>query len=164
MIALRTMGATPEDTDSHMENDMTTSWKLTVKALGRAAGEIVAAEAGDANRRLMLGALGHELLALAEQPVPAASPRATARTLLLVAERAAKVADVAASLGAAGDASPRAAAASAVYLAAALAVGAQAQAVPLLSLLADAELRANFAQEFAAHAGQIEAVVGQIRG
>jgi hypothetical protein len=147
-----------------MENDMTTSWKLTVEALGRAASELVAAEVGEANMRLMLGALGHELLALAEQPAPADSPRATARTLLLVAERAAKVADVAASLGAAGDTGPRAAAASAVYLAAALAIGAQAQAAPLLPLLADAELRANFAQEFAAHAGQIEAVVGQIRG
>ncbi len=140
---------------------MDTSWELTIKALGQAAGELAQAEAGEASRRLMLGALGHELRILAEQSA-ADSPRAIARTLLLIAERAAKVADSAASLGVEGNTGQRAAVVSTVYLAAALAAGALAQAAPLLPQLADAELRDNFSQEFAAHTRQIRAIIEQI--
>jgi glutamate formiminotransferase len=145
-----------------MENQMETSWKLTIEALGRAAGELAEAELGEAHMRLMLGALGRELLMLAERPMPADNPRAAARALLLVAERAAKVADSVLGLSAAGDEGFRATATSAVHLAAALAAGARARAVLLLPQLGDEDLRANFAQEFAAHARQAEGSVAQI--
>jgi hypothetical protein len=106
----------------------------------------------------MLQALGRELRELAALPKND-SPRITARTLLLVAERAAKVAEAAVGLREGGDEHLRATSASTIHLAQALAAGAQARATPLLLRLPDEELRANFAQEFAAHIGQIEALV-----
>jgi hypothetical protein len=102
----------------------------------------------------MLQALGRELRELAAQP-EAVSPRAAARALLLVAERAAKVAETAAGLREGGDERLRAAAASAIRLAQTLAVGAQTRVAPLLPQLADEELRSNFEQEFAAHTRQV---------
>ncbi|MFL5801176.1 MAG: glutamate formimidoyltransferase [Roseiflexaceae bacterium] len=145
-----------------MENQMDTSWKLTIEALGRAAGELAAAGVGAVPARLMLGALGRELLVLAGRPAQADNPRMMARALLLAAERAAKVAESATGLSEAGDEGFRAAAASAIHLAAALAAGTWARAAVLLPQISDEELRANFAQEFAAPARQIGELAGRI--
>jgi glutamate formiminotransferase / 5-formyltetrahydrofolate cyclo-ligase len=147
---------------SEQEGAMDTSWKLTIEALGRAAGELADAEMGAAPARLMLGALGRELLVLAERPAQMDSPRMAARALLLAAERAAKVAESATRLSEAGDEGFRAAAAGAIHLAAALAAGAWARAAVLLPQIGDEELRANFAQEFAAHARQAEGFVARL--
>jgi glutamate formiminotransferase len=133
------------------EGTMETSWKLMVEALGAAACELAATSVGEERLRLMLHALGRELLALATQPPEPANLRATVRTLLLIAERAAKVSEALAGLLKAGDASLRNAAVSAAYLAHTLASSARLRALPLLPQLPDAELRANFEREFAAH-------------
>ena len=147
---------------SKQEGPMETSWKLTIEALGRAADELAQAEVDQPQLRLMLGALSHELLVLAAQPVPADNPRMGARALLLVAERAAKIAECAVGLSTSGDKGFRAAAISTIHLAAALAAGAEARGALLLPQIADEELRANFAQEFAAHARQAASLVEQI--
>jgi glutamate formiminotransferase len=147
---------------SEQEESMDTSWKLTIEALGRAAGELAETNVGAAPARLMLGALGRELLVLAERPPQADNPRMMARALLLAAERAAKVAESAAGLSEAGDEGFRAAAAGAIHLAGALAAGAWARAAVLLPQIGDEELRANFAQEFAAPARQIGELAGRI--
>lgn len=136
---------------------MQSGWKLTIEALGAVAGDLAEIASGEGLVRLMLQALGRELRELAAIP-KSDSPRITARTLLLVAERAAKVAEAATGLHEVGDEQLRAASAGAIHLAQALAAGAQARATPLLPHLLDDELRANFAQAFAAHTGQIEAL------
>jgi glutamate formiminotransferase len=145
---------------SVQEETMEPSWKLTIEALGAAAGELAATERGEARARLMLRALGRELRVLAAQQGKD-SPRAAARALLLAAERATKVAQAAAGLRESDDESLRAAAAGAIYLAQALAAGAQARATPLLPQLTDDELRDNFEHEFAAHARQVEELAAQ---
>jgi hypothetical protein len=86
-----------------------------------------------------------------------------ARARLLAAERAAKVAEAATGLRDAGDIDLHAAATSTIQLAQALAASAQARATALLPQLADQELRDHFAQEFAAHARQTQALAGQVR-
>ena len=136
---------------------METSWKLMIEALGAAAGELADAGAGESQARTMLQALGRELLALARQQADAADGRAAARALLLVAERAAKVAELATGLSDSGGET-----ANAARLAHVIALGAQARATPLLPQLADEELRANFAQEFAAHARQTAEFVARL--
>ncbi|HEY3231101.1 MAG TPA: hypothetical protein VGJ87_17875, partial [Roseiflexaceae bacterium] len=140
-----------------MEDQMETSWKLMIEALGASAGELAAAGAGESQARTMLQALGRELLALAGQQADAAGARAAARALLLVAERAAKVAEIATGLSDSGGE-----AASAARLAQVIALGAQARATPLLPQLPDQELRANFAREFAAHARQSAEFVARV--
>jgi hypothetical protein len=140
---------------------MNSDWNQTIAALGTTAGQLAESAPGKARTTLMLQALGRELRELAEQPTQA-SPRTTARTLLLAAERAAKVAEAAAGLCAAGDQRLLAGATSAIKLAQVLAAGAQEHAAALLPQLADQELRDNFAQEFAAHARQTEAMANQV--
>jgi len=140
-----------------MEDQMETSWKLMIEALGAAACELADAGAGDSQARTMLQALGRELLALAGQQADAAGARAAARALLLVAERAAKVAELTTGLSDSGGA-----AASAARLAHVIALGAQARSTPLLPQLPDDELRANFAREFAAHARQTAEFVARL--
>src|SRR5262249_5555341 len=115
---------------SVQEEIMEPSRKLTIEALGATASELAVADLGDARARLMLQALGRELRELAAQP-GADSPRSAARALLLAAERAAKVAEIAAGMREAGDERVRAATTSAIKLAQALAAGAQARAEPL---------------------------------
>jgi glutamate formiminotransferase len=144
-----------------VEEAMEPGWKLTIEALGAAAGALAATESGEARARLMLQALGHELRELAAQPEEG-GPRPAARTLLLVAERAAKVAEMAAGLRESGDEGLRAAAAGAIHLAQALAEGAQARAAALLPQLVDQELRENFEQEFAAHARQADELAARL--
>jgi glutamate formiminotransferase len=136
-------------------------WRLTIEAFSAAAGELAQTASGEGRTHLMLQALGRELRELAALPQDGSS-RATARALLLVAERAAKVAEAAAGLYEAGDEHLRAASAGAIHLARALAAGAQARATPLLSQLPDQELRANFAREFAAHMSQTEALAAEL--
>jgi len=136
---------------SDQEGPMETSWKLMVEALGTAACELAATGAGEERLRLMLHALGRELLALATPLPEAANPRAIMRSLLLIAERAAKVSEALAGLLKVDDAGLRNAAVSATYLAHTLASSAQLRALPLLPQLRDAELRANFEREFDAH-------------
>jgi hypothetical protein len=136
------------------------SWALTTRALGAAACEL--AEKGAGRWALMLTALGRELMALAEQPDAADSPRAAARALLLVAERAVKVAETVASQSAEGGERFGAVATSAAQLAQVLAAGAQARSAALLPRIADEELRANFATEFAAHARQAGEFAGRL--
>jgi glutamate formiminotransferase len=136
---------------SEQEGSMATSWKLMVEALGAAACELAVTGAGEERLRLMLHALGRELLVFAMQLPEEANPRATVRTLLLIAERAAKVSETLAGLLKHGDADLRNAAVSASYLAHTLASSAQLRALSLLPQLPDAELRANFAREFDAH-------------
>jgi glutamate formiminotransferase len=138
------------------------SWTLTTRALGAAACEMAEARMGEPREGLMLAALGRELLALAEQPDAADSPRAAARALLLVAERSVKVAEIAAGHGAAGDLG-RASASTMAQLAHALAAGAQARSAALLPQIADEELRANFSREFAAHVEQAGELVAKTR-
>jgi hypothetical protein len=146
--------------DSEQEETMESDWKQTIAALGTAAGQLAEAAPSEARSRLMLQALGRELRELAAQPTQA-SPRATARTLLLAAERAAKVAEAAVGLRETGDQQILTAAKSAIQLAQALAAGAQERATSLLPQLADQELRDNFAHEFAAHAGQTETLAAE---
>jgi hypothetical protein len=140
---------------------MEASWNSTIAALGAAAGELAAAQAGEAQPRLMLQALGRELHELVTQTVKN-TPRATARALLLTAERAVKVAEMAAGLHGNGDQHLRGVATGAIQLAQTLASSAHSQAAALLPQIADEELRANFAQEFAAHAKQAEALAAQL--
>jgi len=140
-----------------MEDQMETSWKLMIEALGAAACELADAGAGDSQARTMLQALGRELLALAGQQADAAGGRAAARALLLVAERAAKVAELTTGLSDSGGE-----AASAARLAQVTALSAQARSTSLLPQLPDEELRANFAQEFAAHARQAAEFVARL--
>ena len=139
---------------------MESSWKLTVQALGTAAGEL--ADTGQGQAQSMLAALGGELVALAA-PAAADGTRGAARALLLTAERAAKVAAMLPGVVAGGDARLRAAAASAAHLAHASALGARARAEPLLAQLPDGELRANFEAEFAAHAQQAAELAAQAK-
>jgi hypothetical protein len=142
---------------------MDTSWKLTVDALGTAACELADDGAGAAPPQIMLHALGRELLALAGRDQDGASARVAARTLLLVAERAVKVSELAVSIGTAGDAPLSPALAGAVHLAQAVATSARLRAQPLLAQLPDEELRANFEQEFASHARQAGELVEKAR-
>lgn len=130
---------------------MQTAWQPMVRVLGAAASELADAQSGDERTRQTLRALGAELAALADQPAPADSPRATARTLLLTAERAAKVSEALAGLLRSSDPAARSAAVEAARMAAAVAADAQQRALPLLPLLDDAELRANFEREFESH-------------
>ena len=136
---------------------MDSDWKQMIAALGAAAAELAKAASGEARASLMLRALGRELQELAAHPREA-TPRATARTLLLAAERAAKVAEAAAALHQASDERLLAAATNAMQLAQTLAAGAQARAASLLPQLADQELRDNFAHAFAMHAQQTESI------
>jgi glutamate formiminotransferase len=136
---------------SEQEGPMETSWKLMIEALGAAACELAVTDAGEERRRLMLHALGRELLALATQPPDPANPRATVRTLLLIAERAAKVSETLAGMLKGSDASLRHAEVSAAYLSHTLASSARLHALPLLPQLPDTELRANFEREFDSH-------------
>jgi hypothetical protein len=140
---------------------METSWNSTIAALSAAAGELATVQAGEAQPRLMLQALGRELHELVTQTAKD-SPRANARALLLTAERAVKVAEIAAGLHENGDQHLRGVAAGAIQLAQTLTSSAHSQAAALLPQIADAELRANFAQEFAAHARQAEALAAQL--
>jgi hypothetical protein len=134
---------------------MESDWKQTIAALGTAAGQLADSAPSEARSRLMLQALGRELRELAAQPTQA-SPRVTARALLLVAERAAKIAEAAVGLRDTSDQRLLTAATSAIQLAQVLAAGAQERAISLLPQLADQELRDNFAHEFAAHTKQTE--------
>ena len=144
------------------EEAMGSGWKLTIEALSASAGDLAEIASGEGRASLMLQALGRELRELAALPKND-SPRMTARALLLVAERAAKVAEAAVGLREAGDEHLRAASAGAIHLAQALAAGAQARATPLLPQLPDEELRANFVQAFAAHTGEIDALAAELR-
>lgn len=130
---------------------MEPSWPQMIRSLGAAAGELADAQSGDERTRLTLRALGAELAALADQPAQPDSPRATARTLLLTAERAAKVSESLADMLRSRDPAARSAAAGVARMAAALAADARQRGLPLLSLLDDAELRANFEREFESH-------------
>lgn len=136
---------------SDQEGPMETSWKLMIEALGTAACELAVSGAGEERLRLMLHALGRELLALATQQPDLVNPRATVRTLLLIAERAAKVSETLAGMLKGADASLHNAAVSAAYLAYTLASSARLRALTVLPELPDAELRANFEHEFDAH-------------
>ncbi|HET9223200.1 MAG TPA: glutamate formimidoyltransferase [Roseiflexaceae bacterium] len=146
--------------DSEQERAMESDLQQTIAALGDAAGQLAESVPGAARSGLMLQALGRELRELAAQPAQA-SPRAIARAMLLAAERAAKVAEVAAGLRETGDQQIQTAATSAIQMAQALAVNAQARATALLPQLADQELRDNFAHEFAAHTSQTEALAAR---
>jgi formiminotetrahydrofolate cyclodeaminase len=117
-----------------------------------------AARAGGAAR---LAALGRELLALAGRPPAGSGPRAAARRLLLIAERAAKVPEVLASMTEGGDAHFKAGAAGATFLAHTVAESARFRAHALLPQLADDELRANFEHEFDAHVRQIKELIAR---
>jgi hypothetical protein len=139
---------------------MESGWKQTIEALCTAAIQLAETTPGEARAGLMLQALGRELRELAAHPA-SASPRATARTLLLIAERSAKVAESAAGLRETSDQRLLAAATSAIQQAQALAAGAQERATSLLLQLADQELRDNFAHEFDAHAKQTGAIASQ---
>jgi glutamate formiminotransferase len=134
------------------------SWTLSIQALGLAACEL--AEGQQTRSQLMLAALGRELLALAERPA-GEHPRSAARLLLLLAERAVKVAEIAVELGSAGDWRQRSIPDETCLLAQAVAVGAQARGAALLPELGDEELRANFTREFAAHAHQAAALASR---
>jgi glutamate formiminotransferase len=147
--------------DSEQERAMESDLQQTIAALGSAAGQLAESVPGEARSVLMLQALGRELRELAAQPAQA-SPRAIARAMLLAAERAAKVAEVAAGLDETSDQQIQTAATSAIQMAQALAADAQARATALLPQLADQELRDNFAHEFAAHARQTEALAARL--
>jgi glutamate formiminotransferase len=151
----------PAAVDSEAEGTMDLSWRLMVEALGTAARELATAGVGEARARTMLAALGRELLDLAERPPEGSGPRAAARRLLLIAERAAKVPEVLASMTEGGDAYFKAGAASATFLAHTVAESARFRAQSLLPQLADEELRTNFEHEFDAHVRQIKELIAR---
>ena len=141
---------------------MESDWNQAITALGTAAGQLADSAPGEGRAALMLQALGRELRELAAQPTQA-SPRATARALLLAAERAAKVAEAATGLRETADQRLLTAATSAIQLAQALAADVQERATSLLPQLVDQELQDNFAHEFAAHTRQTEALAARLR-
>ena len=83
--------------------------------------------------------------------------------MLLLAERAVKVAEIAAALDAALGDGETSTPLEACVLAEAVAAGARARAAALLPHLGDEELRANFAREFAAHARQAGELAARLR-
>jgi glutamate formiminotransferase len=149
----------PDPRSSEAEQAVS-SWVHSVRALATAACELAATERS--RPQLMLAALGRELLTLAERPA-APQPRAAARLLLLLAERAVKVAEVAAALDAAPGGGASSTPLEACVLAEAVAAGAQARAAALLPHIGDDELRSNFAREFAAHARQASDLASRLR-
>lgn len=152
-------GPGTEEAPPAAEERARTSWNLTVEALGTAACELAGPDTSASRQALMLRALGRELLALAGQGAGAASARAAARALLLVAERAVKVAELLPGMAEADAPRPVEEIAGTAYLAHAAATGARLRAMPLMPQLVDEELRANFEREFDSHARQAEELV-----